>query len=804
MRASGTSKASGKRAPKRRHTVVLVEKRSQGEAVAAALGLDGMRGTWDGRPVQVTSARGHLLEFAAPDAVSEGLDWNSLENLTPIPDAPPMVPRANEGDRAAGKALQAIGKALQGADRVVVATDADREGEWIGASILAHLSYRGRVDRAWLSAGLDERSVREAFASLRPVGATAGWSCAARSRAYADWCYQYLVRAYTALARRGAYGTELMSGDATVVSVGRVQTPALALIARRERAIEEFSAVTHFSVEVRLRGVSRPFEYAPPRDRAEEPFTDRGEAEAFAARVRRTGALRVDAFDTRTARIRPPRLFNLTDAQTALATATGLSMRDAQGVFEALYEQGWLSYPRTRHRLLPRVFWEASGAETLRAVRASRAFARLGARIEREFGGADEAAREGGLPMLTDEGLEHFAIIPTTRPMAEEQLLSLAPGADRGGFGGDAMRTAWLLAAGRLLLNLLPVAEVLRLDARGRAQAAGLHSERHARFVCRGQRVLVPGWSEYAPGTVRDADIRDLASGSHVPIEDVTVVERETTAPERYTEATFLAAMERVGREVADARLKKVLRASNGIGTPATRVEIAETLVARQYVALRSGRYHLLERGRELLKVVPSRLRSPEMTAAWEEALNTMCAAEADEARALEGRFRGAQRQGVEGMIAAVIADAGEYVDRKPPPRPPSKKQLDLARSLAGESGVPEDAVRSAEACSTFIDGIDRSAAPPSDNQARLARNIAAELGAEVPAAALATRAACTEYIDAHAPDRPPTPKMVRYACRLAREANVSMPDDALQLRTACADFISSVQSNGEQRRDDR
>ena len=578
---------------------------------------------------------------------------------------------------------------------------------------------------------------------------------------------------------------------------GHTVVLALALIATRERAIEDFSAVTHFAVELRLRGVVRPFEYAPPPDRSGGPFTDREEAEAFAVRVRSAGALRVDAFDTRRARLRPPRLFNLADAQTVLAAATGLSMRDAQGVFEALYEQGWLSYPRTRHRLLPRVFWESSGAGILRAVRSSRAFARLGARIEGEFGGADEAAREDGLPMLTDDAMEHFAIIPTAGTMTEEELLSLAPVADRGSFGGDAMRTAWLLAAGRLLLNLLPVAEVLRLEVRGRVQATGLHGERQARFGCRGQRVLAAGWSEYAPGMVRDADIRDLAVGSHVPIENVAVMERETTAPERYTESTFILAMERVGKDVEDARLKKVLRASDGIGTPATRVDIAETLVARKYVALRKGRYHLLGRGRALLSIVAGRLRSPEMTAAREDALNTMCVADADEARSLARRFREAQRESVERMIATAKAGAGEHAEREPPPRAPTEKQLAFARALAGEAGVPEEAVRSAQACSEFIDGIDRAAAAPSGKQVRLAREIAAERGTDVPESALATRAACAGYIDEHAAGRPPTPKMLAYARRLARGAKVALPEDAARSRNACADFIKGMRANG-------
>ena len=790
--------------------VVLVEERSQGEAIAAALGFPGKSdGAWRGQHLHIVSASGHLLSRADPDEINPKLNWGSLDGLLPIPRDPHLRPIPG-GKPSAAQRLKRIDAALKRASGVIVATDADREGEYIGTSILGHLKYGGPAQRAWLSVGLDRRSVEQAFNDLRPLAASAGWAQAAAARDAADWYYQHLSRAYTTLGRRGAYGPELATGDrrASVISVGRVQTPALALIAKREEEIQAFRPELRYRARVFVGGCEVPFEYTP--EEGEGYSLDEAAVQAFAERLRAAAELTAGQLDTKEEFRAAPKLLNLTDAQTALSRATGVSMRDAQSAYEELYAQGWLSYPRTRRRELPRIFWQEMGAEILDAMGSNPALAALVARIKAEFGGADESRRPKGLRMLTDKGLEHFAIIPTSAPMTGDAFSALSVKKGKAKLSTQTLQQAWLLAAGRLALNLLPPAHVTRLRMTAGAAATGMYDEAPSRFWAAGLRVVDPGWSAYVPGSFTPAELPAVAVGTQLRISSVDVTARQTKPPPRYTEASFVKAMEEVGKDIEDPALRAQLKDADGIGTPATRSAITETLRVRQYVRLSKGKYYLMPRGKALIDMVPDLLRLPEVTALWENALEKMCDYDGQTAATLHSNFIDRQRATIEGLVQEQIQSHSGVMDNRDR-MPPSKKQIKVAEDIAARAGVtvPEAARRQRDACSAFIEqhGTPRASTPaaerpPSDKQLRFAEKLAGQAGVEVPADARQNAAGCSKFIGALTKKlgpRPPSARQLEFAQQVARDQQVRLPQAAQESAAACSKFIDKHRPGGAQ-----
>ncbi len=581
--------------------VIVAEKPSVARDLARHLGARNRReGAIEGNGWIVSWALGHLAELKTPDEYDPALKRWTLEALPFVPAKFELRPA---GDAAARRQLEIVAAHCRDADELVCATDAGREGELIFRYLLEIAGCPGRAfQRLWLSALTDE-AIRGAFANLRPGGDYEPLHDAARSRSEADWIVGLnATRAFTV-----CYG-----GGRVLWSVGRVQTPVLALIAARDDEIRVFVAARFWELRTRYRDVR--FKHKGER------FFDREAADAMLQRVRGT-ELEVTAVQCKRESQPPPLLYDLTQLQRDLNLRHGMPAARTLQLAQELYERKLLTYPRTDCRHLP-----ASMLEPVRGTLKSLARWRP-AIAERVDADAIEARRR-----VFDDGKvsDHHAIVPTGKLPAD-----LAPDA-ASVFEAVARRLVQVFMADK-------DQEVTTVEA----QCAGVP------FRARGVRVLEPGWTALEPAVAtrrkvgkkqaEDEDDQQVLPefeagerGPHAP----ELHQGDTKPPRPYTENTLLGAMETAGKLVDDEALREALK-ERGLGTPATRAAIVETLLSRGYITREKKALRVTDLGRYLVAIVRDPLlKSPELTGGWEQKLKQIeagAAARADFMRDIVG-----------------------------------------------------------------------------------------------------------------------------------------------------------------------
>lgn len=830
--------------------VVIAEKRDQAKSIAEAMGwrLKGsaFEGELEGEAVQMLWASGHLLTLKGPEEINPEISWQDPKPLRPIPRRFEMRAVVNPGSKnpkAAAERLEQMRKALKGASEAVIATDSDREGEAIGWHILEHAGYRGPVRRAWLAKGLDTRSIREAFSALRAPEETRSWYRASEARARSDWAFIFLVRAYTFYAGYSCMGSNLGRGRGRsgVVSVGRVQTPALAMIVRRDREIESFVPVDHFTVsgDFTIRGEGFRAQYDPevdeaviesappgvhweapkatPKDGEKPPldkplFVDRERVEAFRERLMGVAdQARVTGYDEGSKSEEPPKPFELATAQQTLARAFNISASLAQTVLEDLYEQGWTSYPRTSHPELPANLYERAEREGLIAACAGVPdLAAVAERARAIHAGEDPNYRPRRPKCFTDKAMEHHGIIPTHQAMDADALASLTP--RKAGTGGrvqhtrEHMQYAWQMVAERFLQALYPPARYATQSLTLTLPCEDLLGHREAAFRARGRRLEDPGWrAAFERGASEDVTLPATRAGEAAVLHGIELDAQRTRPPARYTETDFPVAMKNVSRQITDPRLRKHLKNAEGIGTPATRSKIIETLKARGYIEVGKGsRLASLAKGRDLIDRVPGWLASPETTAVWEDFLIQLCE-ERDDERACERRdqFVNKQIDLLERLLAELEdTHLGNLGPRQVASDTVSRKKADYIRALAKKKGLelPKGTLSDPMKAQAFLDEHAPKRDPndhsPSEGQRQFAERIIAALpeGVTPPEDALTDRQACSRFIEAHKDYLPPTEKMIALARRLSDEMPADeRPGEAVfQHANACREFLDA------------
>ena len=553
--------------------VVLVEKPSVARELASFLGATQRHdGYLQGRGYQVTWALGHLVTLMEPQDYDPALKHWSLETLPFVAERFGLKPLAEKG---AGKQLAVVRRLFRAADELIAATDAGREGELIFRYIAELTGCAGKpARRLWLSS-LTHEAIRGAFGRLRPLSAYDALYAAARCRNEADWVVGLnATRFYTVRYRAGGQ----------LWSVGRVQTPVLAMIVRRDDEIRGFKPEPFWELLTRYRDVL--FKFAGDRFIREE------DAQLVLRRVQ-GHTLEILNVERRPERLQPPQLHDLTELQRDMNRRFGLSADATLKTAQMLYEAKLISYPRTDSRYLSGdMRAEIPGIlEELRAIRPD------------EIGKLALHALTFTGRIINDARVrDHHAIIPTGNPPG-----SLSP---VGQMAYDAVVT-------RLIAAFYPacVKEVTTVS--------GISNR--VPFRARGVRVLEPGWTALYPR--RDEDLEDDEqelpefrtgeSGPHEP----TIRRGETTPPKAYTEASLLGAMETAGKLVEDEQLKEALK-EKGLGTPATRAAIIETLLERGYITREKRSLLATDLGRYLIALVLDRgLKSPELTGEWEAKL---------------------------------------------------------------------------------------------------------------------------------------------------------------------------------------
>jgi DNA topoisomerase III len=553
--------------------VVLAEKPSVARELASFLGATQRHdGYYEGRGYQVTWALGHLVTLKEPQDYDPALKHWSLETLPFVPERFGHKPLAEKG---AGKQLAVVRRLFRSADELIAATDAGREGELIFRYIAEVTGCAGKpARRLWLNS-LTREAIRTAFGRLRPLSDYDALYAAARCRNEADWVVGLnATRYYTVRYRTGGL----------LWSVGRVQTPVLAMIVRRDDEIRGFKPEPFWELLTRYRDVV--FKFAGDR------FVREEDAQTVLQRVQ-GHPLEVLGVERKPERVQPPQLYDLTELQRDMNRRFGLSADATLRTAQMLYEAKVISYPRTDSRYLggdmraeiPDIL------EDLRAIRPD------------EIDKLDLGALTFTGRIINDAKVgDHHAIIPTGKAPA-----TLSPVGQK---VYDAVVT-------RLIAAFYPacVKEVTTVAALSNGVP----------FRAKGVRVLEPGWTALYPrrdeGDRDDQqDLPELRPGESGPHEP-TIRRGETVPPKAYTEASLLGAMETAGKLVDDEQLKEVLK-EKGLGTPATRASIIETLLERGYITREKKTLLATDLGRYLVALVQDRgLKSPELTGEWEAKL---------------------------------------------------------------------------------------------------------------------------------------------------------------------------------------
>ncbi len=603
---------------------MIAEKPSVARDLARVLGVrGGGKHSIEGERYVITWCIGHLVELEEPAAYDPAWKAWRLDRL-------PMLPEEFllRGSKHALPQLRAVEKLLR--DRafsgVINACDAGREGELIFRYVYQHARSRLPIRRLWISSLTDD-AIRRGFSALQPGRSYEPLADAARSRSEADWLVG--MNATRALTARGRE-----AGHDALYSIGRVQTPTLAMLVERERQITEFVPRDYWEVSAALRTADGAAFSARWRHEKSTRLGAAGLARSVVDRDTAAAAPIVERVRGKTVKEPPPQLFDLTSLQRTGNRRYGFSAQRTLELAQALYERHKLiTYPRTDSRHLSKdVAGELRGPlEALAGVQAYEPFAR---------------PLLGAIPVLGRRFVDdtkvhdHHAIIPTGTRIRIEAL-------DR-----DEARVFDLIAR-RFIGALYPDAEIAQTEAWIRVGPALGAPPTGAtdkdliidalpplpdRYLARGRVRLVAGWQEVAgigpegtktsPGAEAPDDDEREPTGALPPLVEGQPLTgtyashaKQTTPPPRYTEASLLGAMEAAGRSIDDEALRAAMK-DTGLGTPATRASIIETLLRRTFIVREAKWLVPTPTGITLITTIPvPSLASPELTGGWEARL---------------------------------------------------------------------------------------------------------------------------------------------------------------------------------------
>ncbi|UQP97369.1 DNA topoisomerase III [Xanthomonas arboricola pv. juglandis] len=575
--------------------VFLCEKPSQGKDIARVLGA-GQRGPgcYSGPGTVVTWCIGHLVEAVQPEGYGEQYKRWSIEQLPIIPERWRVEPKSTT--TAQFKIVkQLVGQATE----LVIATDADREGEMIAREIIDLCGYRGPIQRLWLSA-LNDASIRKALGQLKPSSETLPLYYSALARSRADWLIgMNLSRLFTVLGRQAGY--------TGVLSVGRVQTPTLRLVVDRDREIARFVSVPYWAVDVVLSHAGQSFtaSWMPPEGTTDAAgrCLQQPVAQQAADRIRTGREAQVLSVETERVREAAPLPFDLGSLQEVCSRQLGLDVQETLDIAQSLYEtHKATTYPRSDSGYLPESML-AEVPAVLDAVLATDPSLRpLIDQLDRT-----QRSRAWNDSKVT----AHHGIIPTLEPTRLSAM-------------SEKERAVYGLIRAHYLAQFLPHHEFDRTVALLTCAGQSLQAT--------GKQVVVPGWrlalANSGPDAADDETVQrsqilpPLAGGAHCGVERVELKALKTLPPKPYTQGELVKAMKGVAKLVTDPRLKQKLKETTGIGTEATRAGIINGLLGRGYLLKKGRAIRASDAAFTLIDAVPAAIADPGTTAIWEQALD--------------------------------------------------------------------------------------------------------------------------------------------------------------------------------------
>ncbi len=581
-------------------TLVIAEKPSVGRDLTRVLpgAFTKGEGYLEGPDHVVTWAVGHLVSLADPDEYDDKFKKWRMADLPIVPEHFKLVVRDERSKKQMNVIRRQLGR--EDLETVVNACDAGREGELIFAYVYEKSGSRKPVQRLWLNS-MTKSAIEAAFGHLRPASEFASLEAAARSRSEADWIVgMNATRAATIRLRSSFDGA---------VSLGRVQTPTLAILARREEEIRAFKPEPYWIVDAQFDTVDAPKRSYEGRYHAgaNPRMKTAAEARAVVDACRdQTGTITKLEKTKRTER--PPLLYDLTSLQSDASSRFGFTARRTLAAAQRLYEEHKaLTYPRTNSRFL-----------TGDIVSEIKPIAQLVGRRAEYAAAAQYVAGLDVLPLgrvVNDAKVtDHHAIIPTNADSHPVDKMN------------DDDKRIYDLAARRFLAVFHP--DALLENTRVETTVAG-----HV-FRTRGKLLLVPGWrgvygesaADEGGATGEDDEGREqrlpkLEQGESAAVREVAAAEKETKPPRRFNDGTLLRAMETAGKLVDDEELREAMKDS-GIGTPATRAAIIERLLQVGYIERDARALVVTEKGLNVIRLLAQHpLTSPDLTGDWEHRL---------------------------------------------------------------------------------------------------------------------------------------------------------------------------------------
>ena len=559
-------------------TCIIAEKPSVARDIARIVGASNKQdGYMGGNGYLVTWAMGHLIALAMPEAY--GFSAYKGEDLPIRPNPFQLVVRQVRKDKeyhddpTALKQLKVIHSCFGKADRIIVATDAGREGELIFRYIYSYLNCHKPFNRLWISS-LTDKAIREGLSNLKPGSSYDNLYYSAKARSEADWLVGINASRALSIARKGGY------------SLGRVQTPTLAMVCRRYIENRDFSSVPYWKLSVLTEK-----EGVLLKAIGSEDYESEASAQTALAQLRSQSQLTVESVTRKVGSTPPPLLYDLTALQKDANRRHGFSADKTLSIAQSLYEKKITTYPRTGSRYIS----------------------------EDVFEEVPVLLRKIGMPLSNTlnrhsvdntKVTDHHAIIPT--------------GETPSGLSTDEI-TIYQMVANRFIEAFSPNSEEERMQVR--------FTDGTNTFTWKACRQISLGWKAVQKNKATETEEKEdgdeqvlsslpnLTEGEVLSLVNANITEHKTKPKPLYTEATLLSAMENAGKEVEDAESKKAM-AECGIGTPATRANIIETLILRDYIRREKKAIIPTEKGLAVYEIVKDKkIANAEMTGVWELAL---------------------------------------------------------------------------------------------------------------------------------------------------------------------------------------
>ena len=556
----------------------------------------------------VTWCFGHLLEQAEPDdylpdnipRTKKGKKIWRIQDLPIFPSEWIVSPRDDAGVK---RQLNAIGAFIQRADTLVNAGDPDREGQLLVDEVIEHFNARQSVERFWVSA-VDPASIRKGLKALKKNADYAGMRDAARGRSRADWLLgMNLSRAYTLF-------NQPQFGKGELIAVGRVQTPTLTMVARRDYAVRNFKPQPYLTISAQLSADDKTFTAKWKPAEGQKGMDEEGKllinldiGKALIENLSQEKTAAVLKAETKRKKALQPKAYSLADIQIEASRLFGYTAEDTLNICQSLYEEHKItSYPRTDCSFLPEL-QHADAPGVLAAI--ARTFPATAAAVAK----ADSKIKS---PTFNDKKITaHHGIVPVANSVPWDHL-------------NDKEKNLYRLIAKRYIAQFYPVHEY---DATEIQFNIGGEN-----FTAKGNVVVKKGWKalyaaapKFADKKKKDAEddqqLPALKKGDTADVLGITGKEAQTKPPAYFTEGTLIAAMENIWRSFDDEKLQAQLKEAGGIGTPATRAAIISELRRKTYLEADGKILHCTNLGRSLLKKVSPQIRSAILTAKFEEKL---------------------------------------------------------------------------------------------------------------------------------------------------------------------------------------